>query len=133
MLAEATPVQLFKPVLNKPAELNAEELSRYIKVLKARKVVDVQAYEAALARRRVDPLAPLVMTLVGLPLALAFGRRAAIAALSLAVCVGLGFWGSVSGFQQLGQYRLLPPPVAAWAPLIVFAAVGAYLLSRTRT
>ena len=94
---------------------------------------DVQTYELALARRRADPFAPLVMTLLGLPLALTFGRRTALAPLSLAVGVGLAFWASTRGCQQLSQYKLLPPTVAAWAPLFIFMAVGAYMLSRTRT
>jgi lipopolysaccharide export LptBFGC system permease protein LptF len=39
----------------------------------------------------------------------------------------------VSGCQQLGQYRLLPPDIAAWAPLLVFMTIGAYLLAKART
>ncbi|MFL6209032.1 MAG: LptF/LptG family permease [Pyrinomonadaceae bacterium] len=133
VVPEQVPPQVFKPVLNKPSELNAADLSRYIMVLKAQKGVDVQTYALALARRRADPFAPLVMALLGLPLALTFGRRTALAALSLAIGIGLAFWGSVSGCQQLGQYRLLPPDVAAWAPLLVFMTIGAYLLTKART
>lgn len=123
----------FKPMLSKASELSTADLSNYIKALRAKEGGDLVNYELALARRRSDPAAPLVMAVIGLPLALAFGRRAVLSALSLAVGVGLSFWGSLSGFQQLGQYKMLPPSVAAWAPLFVFTAVGAYLLSRART
>ncbi len=132
-LVEPAPTQMFKPVLNKPAELNTDSLKRYAAALKARNGLEARVYESAMARRRSDPFAPLVMTLLGLPLALAFGRRTALAALGLAVGVGLVFWGSVSGFQQLSLYNLLPPTIAAWTPLLIFTAVGAYLFSRTRT
>ena len=132
-LPEHTPHELFKPLLSKPLELNTSALSNYIKTLKLQRGVDVRSFEVALAQRWAAPLAPLVMALLGLPLALAVGRRTALAALSAAVAVGLAFWGSVSGFQQLSQHQLLPPPVAAWGPLLLFSAVGAYLLSRART
>ncbi len=132
-LAEPAAPQLFKPMLNKPSELNVSGLRRYAALLKARRGLEARPYEVALARRWADPFAPLVMTLLGLPLAIAFGRRTALAVLSLAVGVGLAFWGSTSGFQLLSLSNLLPPAVAAWSPLLVFTSLGAYLLSRTRT
>ena len=127
-------VEQFKPVLNSPAELSSNQLSRYIKVLKMRGDGTLVAPLAvALERKRAAPLAPVVMALIGVPLALAFGRRSAMAALSAAIFVGLTFWGASSGFQQLGAYGLLPAAVAAWSPPVIFAAIGVYLLSRART
>jgi lipopolysaccharide export LptBFGC system permease protein LptF len=73
------------------------------------------------------------MTLLGVPLALAFGRRSALAALCAAVGVGLTFWGASSGFQQLGNYGLLSARIAVWSPIVIFAAIGVYLLFRART
>jgi lipopolysaccharide export LptBFGC system permease protein LptF len=87
----------------------------------------------ALQRKYADPFGVIVMALVGIPLALAFGRRSAIAALSSAVAVGLAFWGVTSGSQQMGVYGFLPPAVAAWAPVVIFGATGTYLLARSRT
>jgi LPS export ABC transporter permease LptG len=133
LLTGAPSQDLFKPLLSKPTELNTNALSDYIKTLALQRGVDARPYEIALAQRWAVPLAPVVMALLGLPLALAVGRRTALTALSAAVMTGLAFWGSVSGFQQLGQYQLLPPPVAAWAPLLLFLVVAAYLLARART
>jgi lipopolysaccharide export system permease protein len=73
------------------------------------------------------------MALIGIPLALSFGRRSAIMALCLAVALGLLYWGAIGIFRQLGEYELLPPVVAAWAPMLIFAAIGIYLLARSRT
>jgi lipopolysaccharide export system permease protein len=73
------------------------------------------------------------MALIGMPLALSFGRKNTIIALCLAIVLGLLFWAATGGFQQMGEYGLLPPIVAAWSPLIIFAAVGLYLLFRART
>jgi lipopolysaccharide export system permease protein len=90
-------------------------------------------YAVALARRRSDPLMPLVMCLIGVPLALAFGRKSALSALGSAVASGLAFWGVTGGFQQLGIYGLLPAAIAAWSPLVIFLALGTYLMARART
>ena len=73
------------------------------------------------------------MALVGAPLALAFGRRSAVTALCAAVFLALAFLGVTSGLQQAGAGGLLPPAVAAWAPILIFAAVGLYFLTRAKT
>ena len=87
----------------------------------------------ALQKKYADPFNVLVLTLVSMPLALSYGRRSAIKALCLAIFLGLIFWAVTSGFQQLGEHELLPPTVAAWSPIAIFAMIGAYLLSRMKT
>jgi lipopolysaccharide export LptBFGC system permease protein LptF len=87
----------------------------------------------ALQRKYTEPLSALVMALIGIPLALAFGRRSAIIALVSALGIGLGFRATTGGFTQLAVYGLLPAAVAAWAPPIIFASAGIYLLFRART
>jgi LPS export ABC transporter permease LptG len=129
---EVSDPEVFKYRLNSPHELDAGELSAYIKTLK-RSAGDVQALSVALERKRAEPFSPLVMALVGAPLALAFGRRSAITALCAAVFIALTFLGVTSGLQQVGLGGLLPPSVAAWAPICIFAAVGLYFLARART
>jgi LPS export ABC transporter permease LptG len=125
-------IDLFKPWADKPSQLSAKELSAYIKTIR-RKGESVAPLMVALQRKYADPFGVVVMALVGIPLALAFGRRSAIAALSYAVAVGLAFWGVTSGSQQMGVYGFLPPAVAAWAPVVIFGATGTYLLARSRT
>ncbi|HVF50540.1 MAG TPA: LptF/LptG family permease, partial [Pyrinomonadaceae bacterium] len=126
------PPEAFKPVLNTPAEMDIKRLSNYINSLK-RRGESVSTLLVALERKRADPFSPVVMALIGVPLALAFGRRSAIASLCAAIAVGLTFWGSTSGFQQLGNYGLLSARIAVWSPLAIFAAIGVYLLFRART
>ncbi|HEX8175256.1 MAG TPA: LptF/LptG family permease [Pyrinomonadaceae bacterium] len=125
-------IDLFKPWADKPSQLSAKDLSAYIKTIR-RKGEAVAPLMVALQRKYADPFGVIVMALVGIPLALAFGRRSAIAALSSAVAVGLTFWGVTSGSQQMGVYGFLPPAVAAWAPVVIFGATGTYLLARSRT
>lgn len=118
--------------LNKPTELDSKALSAYISELKARGV-NVAPLSVVLERKRAEPFSPLIMILVGAPLAFAFGRRGTMVALCMAIGSGLAFLGLTGGFQQAGANGLLTPSVAAWAPSLLFLAVGAYLLTRTRT
>ncbi len=126
------PAEAFKLRLNKPSHLSANELSSYITTIKpsGRNVVPLSI---ALQKKYAEPHTPWIMALFGIPLALAFGRRSAVAALASAVAIGLGYWGIAGTFQQLGEYGLLSPMVAAWSPLLIFAALGVYLLTRMKT
>jgi lipopolysaccharide export LptBFGC system permease protein LptF len=132
LLAGVDPPQVFRPTVDKPSQLSVAALSVYLKAARQRGV-DVAALAIALQRKYVNPFSVLVMAFIGMPLALAFGRRGAIVALCVAVGVSVAYWGIGGGFQQLGNHGLLPPGVAAWAPPVIFAAAGTYFLSRVRT
>ncbi len=126
------PPQVFRPTVDKPSQLSVLALSSYLKAAKQRGV-DVSALSLSLQRKYVNPFSVIVMAFIGMPLALAFGRRGAIVALCVAVAVSVAYWGISGGFQQLGNHGLLTPEVAAWAPPVIFAAAGTYFLSRVRT
>ena len=132
VLSEVEPPEVFKPSVDKPSHLSAEALSDYIRTIERRGGA-VLPYEVALQKKYAGPFGVLVMALIGVPLALSFGQRSAILALCFAIVLGLGFWAVSGGFQQMGEYGLLPPVVAAWSPVLVFTAAGLYLLFRTRT
>jgi LPS export ABC transporter permease LptF/LPS export ABC transporter permease LptG len=132
LVAGVDPPQVFKPTVDKPSQLSVWALSGYLKAARQRGV-DVSALALALQRKYVNPFSVLVMAFIGMPLALAFGRRGAIVALCVAVAVSVAYWGVGGGFQQLGNHGLLPPEVAAWSPPVIFAAAGTYFLSRVRT
>jgi LPS export ABC transporter permease LptG len=124
--------EMFKPAADKPSHLSSFALSDYIKTA-GKRGVNTVPLEIALQKKFTGPLGVLVMALIGMPLALSFGRKSAIVALCLAIVLGLIFWAITGGFQQLGEYGLLPPLVAVWSPVIIFAAIGLYLLFRART
>ncbi len=131
-LAGMEPLQVFRPANDRPSQLSVSALSGYLRAAKMRGV-DVSALALALQRKYVNPFSVLVMAFIGMPLALAFGRRGALVAMCVAVGVSIAYWGVGGGFQQLGNHGLLPPEVAAWSPPVLFAAVGTYFLSRVRT
>lgn len=128
--------EVFKPTLNKASHLSRSELRAYIRQLQARgDVTQARVAEllVALERRHADVIAPLVLTLVGIPLAFAFGQKSAITALVAAVIAGLGFWAVNGAGNLLGSYGLLPPFLAAWLSTAIYLAAGTYLFSKTKT
>jgi len=131
-MAGVESVQVFKPTIDKPSQLSATGLSAYLRSAK-RRGMGVSALALALQRKYAGPFSVIVMAFIGMPLALSFGRRGAIIALCVAVSVSIAYWGVGGGFQQLGNHGLLPPAVAAWSPLVIFAAAGIYFLSRIRS
>jgi lipopolysaccharide export system permease protein len=131
-LAGVDPAQVFKPTNDRPSQLSVAALRPYVRDSR-RRGVDVSALVVALQRKYVSPVSVLIMALIGMPLALAFGRRGALVAMCIAVGVSVAYWGAGGAFQQLGNHGLLPPEVSAWIPPVLFLAVGTYFLSRVRT
>jgi LPS export ABC transporter permease LptG len=132
VLIDSADFQAFNAGLNRPMEYDFADLSAYIKALKERGV-NVQPLAVALERRLVEPFLPLVMIIVGAPLAFVFGRRGTILSLCVAIGVGLLFLGLMGVTQQVGAGGLISTHIAAWSPPALFSAAGLYLLSRSRT
>lgn len=132
VIIDSEDFEAFNTGLNRPMEFDFAGLSAYIKTLKERGV-NVQPLMVALERRLVEPLLPLVMILVGAPLAFVFGRRGTILSLCVTIGVGLLFLGLMSVTQQVGANGLISTHIAAWSPPALFSAAGLYLLSRSRT
>jgi len=126
------PPNVFRPTIARPSQLSAEALRGHVKALKQRGA-DTASLAVALQRKYADPFSVTVMALLGMPLAISFGRKSAVVALCSAVGVSLAFWLVSGGFEQLGDHGLLPPGVAAWTPIAIFAGSGLYFISRVRT
>ncbi len=120
---------VFKPTIDKPSQLSANDLKSYLNAAKQRGM-DVSALAVALQRKYAGPFGIIIMALIGMPLAVSFGRKGTVIALCAAVVVGIAYWAVGGGFQQLGNHGLLRPSVAGWSPLVIFAAAGTYFLSR---
>ena len=123
---------VFKPTIDKPSQLSSRDLRRYLDAAKQRGM-DVSTLAVALQRKYAGPFGIIIMALIGMPLAVSFGRKGTVIALCAAVVVGIAYWAVGGGFQQLGNHGLLRPSVAGWSPLVIFTAAGTYFLSRVRT
>jgi lipopolysaccharide export LptBFGC system permease protein LptF len=126
------PPSAFKPTVDRPSQLDSAGLHDYVQALKARGA-DTAALTVALQRKYATPFSVIVMALIGMPLAISFGRRSTVIALCSAVVVSLAFWLVSGGFQQLGEHALLPAAPAVWTPIVIFACGGLYFISRVRT
>lgn len=123
---------VFRPTIDKPSQLSANDLQRYLDAAK-RRGMDVSAMAVALQRKYAGPFSIIIMAIIGMPLAVSFGRKGTVIALCVAVVIGIAYWAVGGGFQQLGNHGLLRPTVAGWSPLLIFAAAGTYFLSKVRT
>jgi LPS export ABC transporter permease LptG/LPS export ABC transporter permease LptF len=123
---------VFKPTIDKPSQLSAKDLRVYLRAA-GQRGMDVSALAVALQRKYAGPFSIIIMAIIGMPLAVSFGRKGTIIALCAAVVVSVAYWAVGGGFQQLGSHGLLRPSVAGWSPLVIFAAAGTYFLSRVRT
>ena len=126
------PPSAFKPTVDRPSQLDSAGLHEYVRALKARGA-DTTSLTVALQRKYAAPFSVIVMALIGMPLAISFGRRSTVIALCSAVVVSLAFWLVSGGFQQLGEHALLPAAPAVWTPIVIFACSGLYFISRVRT
>lgn len=123
---------VFKPTIDKPSQLSSKDLKSYLDAAKQRGM-DVSTLAVALQRKYAGPFGIIIMALIGMPLAVSFGRKGTVIALCAAVVVAVSYWAVGGGFQQLGNHGLLRPSVAGWSPLVIFTAAGTYFLSRVRT
>jgi LPS export ABC transporter permease LptG len=123
---------VFRPTVDRPSQLDAVRLRTYIRTLKARGG-DTATLALGLQKKYASPFSVIMMALIGMPLAISLGRKSTVIALCSAVVVSLFFWLLSSGFHQLGEHALLPPEVAAWAPIAIFSGSAFYFISRVRT
>jgi LPS export ABC transporter permease LptG len=112
--------------------LSFGSLRRYINALRI-SGFDVVAYRVALHRKVAFPFVALVMTLLAVPFAVTTGRRGALFGIGLGLLLAISYWGLSAVFGAIGGAGLLAPPLAAWAPNVLFVSAASYLLLTVRT
>jgi lipopolysaccharide export LptBFGC system permease protein LptF len=128
VVEEANP---FTRYVKKPSQLTSKQIREQIE----NTVSDVErrSFIVALEKRYSTLFLPLVIALFTAPFALSLSRKGKVVTIGYAVGLWLLFMGITSGFEQLGLSGSLPPVVAIWAPLGLFALLGVFLLSKVRT
>ena len=85
-------------------------------------------YEIWLNRKLAFPFASLLMILLAVPLAQRFQHHGGAGAiLALGIAIGFCFFVFDGFTLAVGEAGLLPPWLAAWAPTLAFASIGAAL------
>jgi lipopolysaccharide export system permease protein len=89
-------------------------------------------YEAWLQKRFSLPMSSILMILLAAPVAHSLYRRDRGLAAGMAIGFGLGFLYFIADglVMSLGETGAVPPVVAAWLPILVFASVGGAWLIR---
>ncbi len=121
----------FLQARKKPSHLTGAEIRFQIDTSESE--VERRAFAVALEKRYATLVLPFVIALFTAPFALSITRQGKAAMAGYAIGLWLAFMGISGAFEQLGTSGALQTGVAVWGPLIFFAMVGIYLLSRVRT
>lgn len=115
-----------------PDQMDVAELSKQIATLQD-SGYDSTRLKVAFYSKFAQPLTPFVMVLLGLPFAFQVGRRGSLYGIGVALILVIVYWATFAVFNALGLETVLPPLLAAWAPNVLYAFVGTYLLLFIRT
>jgi LPS export ABC transporter permease LptG len=126
------PPSYFKKEVKQSLEMNYEQLSRYIHDLQ-QSGFEVVRLKVQLYKKLAFPVITFVMGVLAIPFALSAGKRGALSGVAIAIGVAV-VYSIVSGlFEDMGNISQLPPLLAAWAPDVIFAFVGGYLILKVPT
>ncbi len=112
--------------------LRLDELRRHIRSLQAMGL-DVTRLRVQWHRKPAFPTIGVVMALIGIPFAFVVGRRGALYGIGISIVIAMVYWACLAIFEHLGNNALLPPLLAAWAPNLLFASAGLYLMLNLET
>ena len=122
----------FKKESLQSQEMNFGQLRRYIGDLR-QSGFDTMRLRVALWQKLSYPLIAVVMAVLAIPFALSMGRRGSLTGIAVAIAVALTYYVVNGLFGAMGNVNYLPAALAAWAPAVLFALTGGYLLLRTPT
>jgi LPS export ABC transporter permease LptF len=95
--------------------------------------VERRALGLALQKRYSILFLPLIIALFTAPFAATVGRKGRLISIAAGVGLWLAFVAAISAFDQFGLVGTLPITMAVWVPLVGFAKLGVYLISKART
>ncbi len=113
-------------------QMNWQQLQAYIIDL-TQSGFDTIRLQVRLHKKLAFPLFAFSMALLALPFAMLTGHRGAMAPVAFSLGLTIGYYALNALAEQLGRAGQLTPPMAAWAPYLIFAIGGAYLFLRVRT
>jgi LPS export ABC transporter permease LptF/LPS export ABC transporter permease LptG len=117
----------------KPSDtMSFGELRRHIATVEAMGF-DVVPLTVQLHRKLSFPMVGLVMTLIGIPFAFVVARRGALYGIGVSIVIAIVYWACLGTFEALGNNALLPAPLAAWAPNLLFGVAGLYRMLTLET
>ena len=115
-----------------PRQMTYRELSRFIDV-RRRAGAGTAMLATGLHQKTAGAASALLLTLVGLPFAFAYGKRGAVAGVGVALFLGLTYLFLSALLVSFGEQGAIPPLIAAWAPNVFFGLGAAWGLLGVRT
>ena len=128
---EETPAY-FKKEIKLYTEMSSSELSRYIADMQ-RSGFEVTRLRVQLQEKFAYPLITLVMAVLAVPFSLRAAKRGALAGVAVALGIAIVYFMVSRLFEAMGNLNQLPPALAAWAPDMLFALSGGYLILKVPT
>lgn len=122
----------FKKEVKQSSEMSYEELRRYIDDLQ-QSGFDTVRLKVQLQKKIAFPVIALVMAILAIPFSASGRRGGALVGVAVALGIGIVYWVTSGLFEAMGNANQLPAFLAAWAPDVIFALAGGYLLLRVPT
>lgn len=122
-------IRLTDPIQDTIREKSAQSLTlselRTILKKKDLKPEDQRTYETEFHKRLAISMLCLVFALIGVGFGTTTNRRAAKTG-GMILCIGIiiGYWVLYVTFEGMARNGQLPPIVAVWSPLVLFAGIG---------
>ena len=118
---------IFMGEVKTPDQMSYSQLSDFIEDLRKRGY-SVQELLIDLHEKIALPFVSMVMVLLALPFAFRTGKKGSLYGIGLGIGLVVVYYATFAVLSALGQIGLLPPFLAAWAPNILFAGVGTYMM-----
>jgi len=122
----------FKKEVRQSSEMDYEQLRNYIQDLQ-QSGFDTVRLKVQLQKKLAFPLITLVMAVLAIPFSAQGRRGGALAGVAIALGIAVVYWVTAGLFEAMGNANQLPAMLAAWAPDVIFALAGGYLLLRVPT
>ncbi|MBC7900363.1 MAG: LptF/LptG family permease [Saprospiraceae bacterium] len=121
----------FLEARKKPSHLNIAETRQQLE--NSESEIEKRTFGVALEKKNTTAFLPFIIALFTAPFALSLSRKGKVVTIGYAVGLWLLFMGITSTFDQFGLNGFLSPAFAVWSPLMLFAMLGVYLLSKVKT
>jgi LPS export ABC transporter permease LptG/LPS export ABC transporter permease LptF len=126
------PPAYFLKEVKQDEQMNFRELAAYMAELE-QSGFDTTRLRVQYYQKFATPAFAFVMALISIPFAFLTGPRGAMAGVGVSLGIAMAYWALSKLFEQAGNLNQLPAWLAAFAPDVIFALAGAYLMARMRT
>jgi len=110
-----------------PDQMSYTQLKDFIGDLQKRGY-SVQELLIELHEKIAMPFVSFVMVMLGLPFSFRSGKKGSLYGIGLGIGLVVIYYATFAVLSALGQVGLFPPFLAAWAPNILFAGIGAFMM-----